>query len=88
MTEPGTDPRLRTPEDVRQDPGLTDAQRADLLRRWAFDELQVAVAVDEGMPGPDPQLLGRILRVLGNLERPERAIAMPPYRLDAEQAPG
>jgi hypothetical protein len=55
---------------VRQDPSLTDAQRADLLRRWAYDELLVAVAVDEGMPGPDPQLLGRILRALGNLERP------------------
>lgn len=70
MKEPETGPCLRMLEDVRQVPGSTDAQRADVLRRWAFDELQVAVAVDEGMPGPDPPLLGRILQVLGELERP------------------
>ena len=70
MKEPGPGARSRTPEDVLRDPRLTDAQRADLLRRWAYDERQVAVAVDEGMPGPDPRLLGRILRALGALERP------------------
>lgn len=61
--------RVATPEELLQDPGLDDASKVELLRRWEFDERQIAVAVEEGMPGPDPPLLQRILQARSVLER-------------------
>jgi len=60
--------RFRTPEELLDEPGLSHAWKADVLRSWEYEERQIAVAVDEGMPGPDPLLLRRILEALHALE--------------------
>ena len=38
-----------TPEEVRDSTELTTAEKTDILRRWAYDAAEVAVAVEEGM---------------------------------------
>jgi len=56
-----------TPEDVLGHAGLTPEQKIEILRRWAYDAAEVAVAVEEGMPGEDNGLLRRILLALEQL---------------------
>ena len=57
-----------TPEEVRDSPELTIAEKTDLLRRWAYDAAEVAVAVEEGMPEvPNNDLQRRIFLVLAEL---------------------
>jgi hypothetical protein len=56
--------RFRTPEEVLQDPRLSGPQKVEVLRGWEYDERQIAVAVGEGMPGPEPLLLRRVLKAL------------------------
>ena len=55
------------PEDVLRDPALTTIEKIELLRQREYDEREIAVAQEEGMPGPEPELLGRILRALDAL---------------------
>ena len=55
------------PEDVLMQAGLTQQQRIEILRRWEYDESEVAVAVEEGMPGEESTLLRRILIALEQL---------------------
>lgn len=55
-------PRFDTPEALLQAPQLTVRQKLELLRRWEYDQRELAVAVEEGMPGREPELLGRIAR--------------------------
>jgi hypothetical protein len=56
-----------SPEDLRDYGGLTRAQKVELLRRWAYDASELAVAEEEGMTGGEPSLLARILSVLDAL---------------------
>lgn len=55
------------PEDVLSCEGLTAKQRAEILRRWEYDESELAVAVEEGMPGGESTFLQRILIALEQL---------------------
>lgn len=64
------------PEDVLTCNGLTAQQRIEILRRWEYDESEVAVAVEEGMPDGESMLLQRILIALEQL----------PGGVDAEHA--
>jgi hypothetical protein len=56
------------PEDVRDHARLTTEEKIDILGRWAYDESEIAVAVEEGMRDTGrPDLLRRILLALSLL---------------------
>lgn len=55
------------PEDVLAQPDLTPAEKTAILRSWEYDAAEVAVAEEEGMQGPETDLLRRILLVLADL---------------------
>jgi hypothetical protein len=65
LLDPGS--VFETPEDVFTQSSLTSDQKIEILRRWEYDEAEVNVAVEEGMPGNDTGLLRRILLVLDGL---------------------
>ena len=56
-----------TPEEILDHAGLRPEQKVEILRRWAYDAAEVAVAVEEGMRGEDNGLLRRILLALEQL---------------------
>ena len=56
-----------SPESLRDHAGLTQAQKIELLRRWAYDASELAVAEEEGMIGGEPSVLARVLSVLNEL---------------------
>jgi hypothetical protein len=64
----GTAEGFATPEDVRDSTALTRAEKIDLLKRWAYDVAEAAVALEEGMPeGAGDDMQRRILLVLDAL---------------------
>ena len=65
LLDPGS--VFMTPEAVIGNAGLTREQKIEILQRWEYDAAEVAVAVEEGMPGDDNDLLGRILSALEQL---------------------
>lgn len=65
LLDPGS--MFGTPEEVLAHGGLTDQQRIEILRRWEYDASENGVAVEEGMPGEESDLLRRILLALGTL---------------------
>lgn len=56
-----------SPEALLVHPALTREQKVELLRRWEYDAAEVCVAVEEGMPGGETGMLGRILSALDQL---------------------
>jgi hypothetical protein len=56
------------PEAVVRAPDLTDEQKIEILRRWAYDARELQVAEEENMPGGPPSLLGRVQRALRALD--------------------
>lgn len=62
------------PEQVVDDPGLTLTEKIRVLRSWEYDAAEIAVAEEEGMQGPETDLLRRTLLALARLtggRRPE-----------------
>lgn len=57
-----------TPEEILATPNLTRTEKIELLRRWAYDADELAVAEEEGMAGGEPTLQGQILAALDQLE--------------------
>ena len=55
------------PEEVRDHPDLTRMQKIEVLRRWEYEESEVAVAEEEGMVTGKPPILRRVLVVLEEL---------------------
>jgi hypothetical protein len=55
------------PEELRDHRDLTREQKIELLRRWAYDASELAVAEEEGMVGGELSQLSRILAVLDDL---------------------
>ncbi|GEO87495.1 hypothetical protein GCM10007920_38540 [Ciceribacter naphthalenivorans] len=53
------------PEDVLRDESLSREQKVEILRRWEYNVSEEAVALEEGMPGDETDLLRRILIALG-----------------------
>jgi hypothetical protein len=39
------------PEDVLAEPTLTEAEKVEVLRVWAYDATEAGVTLEEGMPG-------------------------------------
>ena len=58
---------FKTPEEVAAQSDLTPEQRADILRRWGYDALELEVAEEENMGDGAPSLLDRIVRALEGL---------------------
>jgi hypothetical protein len=56
-----------SPEALRDHAGLTRAQKIELLRRWAYDASELAVAEEEGMQNGEDTPLARVLSVLHEL---------------------
>lgn len=56
-----------SPEALRDHPGLTQAQKIELLRRWAYDASELAVAEEEGMQNGEESPLAQVLSVLNEL---------------------
>ena len=52
------------PEEVLEQAELTKDQQIEILRRWAYDANEVAVAEEEGMEGDGPLILQRVLETL------------------------
>jgi len=57
-----------SPQEVVENTGLTAKQKIDVLRRWAYDAAELAVAVEEGMPNGDEDLQSKILLALKELQ--------------------
>lgn len=55
------------PEELLEAEGLSTEQRIAILRRWEYDASEVCVAVEEGMPGGNADLVHRILVALEQL---------------------
>jgi hypothetical protein len=59
---------FETPERLRESAELTRAEKVELLERWAYDDSEMSVAIEEGMPeGRPSDLQQRILLALADL---------------------
>jgi len=58
---------FKVPEDVATQNGLVPEQKAEILRRWGYDALDLEVAEEENMGGGEPDLLDRIVKTLKSL---------------------
>lgn len=58
-----------SPSQVLERVGLSAEQKIEVLRRWEYDAAESAVALEEGMPGGDSDLLRQILLALAELTR-------------------
>jgi hypothetical protein len=59
-----------TPESVVDEQRLSKQQKIDILLRWEYNAAEEAVALEEGMPGNDTDVLRRVLIALGKLVGP------------------
>ncbi len=59
---------FRTPEEVLLREDMTREQKIEVLRRWAYDALQLQVADEENMGGQQPDFLHEILCALQALD--------------------
>lgn len=73
-----------SPQEVLDDPTLTKAEKAEVLKRWAYDADLLAVAESEGMGGGEPSLQGRVLAALNELEA---GMASDPRPADGQARP-
>lgn len=58
------------PENVLREEGLSTEDKIEILRRWEYQAADEAVALEEGMPGDESDLLRRILVAIGELAGP------------------
>lgn len=65
MLDPGS--VFASPEALLQQDNLSRDQKIEILRRWEYDASEVCVAVEEGMPGGESDLLRRIMLALNQL---------------------
>lgn len=74
LDDPAT--QFAAPADIVAAEGLTKEQKIALLRRWEYDANEIAVAVEEGMPGGESRLLQQIAAAIAALD-PDGASAAP-----------
>ncbi|MBL27765.1 MAG: hypothetical protein CMM50_09485 [Rhodospirillaceae bacterium] len=58
---------FKDPAAIADHPGLSRAQKVELLRRWEADARELAVADDENMAGGEAQRLDAVLKALDRL---------------------
>jgi len=56
------------PEALTARDDLSAEEKIRILRCWEYDAAELSVATEENMPGPENDLLRRILLVLGELD--------------------
>ena len=66
MLNPGS--MFASPEEVLENAELSRHQKIEVLLRWEYDAAEEAVALEEGVPGQESDLLQRILVALGKLD--------------------
>ncbi len=62
LLDPGSS--FRRPDDVISDPRLQRQQKVEILCRWAYDAVELAVAEEEGMNGGEASNLHGVLNAL------------------------
>ena len=87
-----------TPEAVLAHPALSPAQKIEILQRWEYDAADIAVAVEDGMPGAEEPLLRRTIgrrggarpAVPGTSARPQPVVrpGRGPHRQPGRAGPG
>jgi hypothetical protein len=65
LLDPGS--VFATPEALLLHDGLSKQQKIEILHRWEYDASENCVAVEEGMPDGESDLLRRILLALDRL---------------------
>lgn len=60
--------RFGTPGEVVRHAGFTRAQKIAILRSWEYEESELAVAEEEGMPGRQPPQLRQVMLALDALD--------------------
>lgn len=70
------------PEEVLEQTGLTSEQKIEILRRWQYDAIEVAVAEEEGMMGDQPLMLRRVVLALQKLTGGIVSERTPPTKQD------
>lgn len=55
------------PDDVVEHPSIAPKHKIEILRRWAYDATELAVAEEEGMAGGEVVVIGSILTALHRL---------------------
>lgn len=77
-----TDPSsvFASPDEVTDHQELTFEQKLEILRSWEYDAAEVAVAEEEGMRGPEDDLLRRIILAIGRLTPAEEVDAVAPTK--------
>jgi hypothetical protein len=56
-----------SPEDLVSAPELSRRRKIELLARWAYDAVELAVAEEEGMGGGESSNLDRVLAALNTI---------------------
>jgi len=65
LLDPGS--VFASPEALLQHEALSKAEKIEILRRWEYDASENCVAVEEGMPNGESDLLQRVLLALDQL---------------------
>ncbi|WKE66293.1 hypothetical protein PVT67_03310 [Gallaecimonas kandeliae] len=58
---------FRKPDDVLAEPGLSRAQKIQVLRRWEYDARELEVAEEENMGGGPESQLAEVIEALHRL---------------------
>ena len=58
------------PENILNEASLPKEIKIEILRRWQYNASEESVALEEGMPGQESDMLRRILVALGDLSGP------------------
>jgi hypothetical protein len=69
-----------SPKALVDDASLRDEQKIAILRRWAYDANELAVAEEEGMGGGESSMLQRVLDALHNLGAETDVAHSPPTK--------
>lgn len=69
-----------SPQEILKKNDLTVAQKVEILRRWEYDERELAVAEEENMAGGPPSKLADILRALRQLDADTHNEQAPPTK--------
>ncbi|SON56340.1 hypothetical protein HDIA_2799 [Hartmannibacter diazotrophicus] len=61
---------FKSPEAVLEESSLTKRQKTEILLQWEYNAAEEAVALEEGMPGEETNMLHRVLTALGQVAGP------------------
>ena len=71
------------PEEVLEQSDLTKEQQIEILKRWAYDASEVAVAEEEGMTGDSPLILQRVMDALDKISDDSDIASTGPTKQDS-----